>query len=286
MTEPHDDDNTQFKLPLDESDIGPEIPAAVDELRMEKLNTRVTIISVLIPVLIVIVLVIAYLDIKKRVVHSEDTGTSSVQKLSSDLESKYSSLTIRQARIEDDMSRMIQRLDQSDAKMEVKFKQTGDSMSGLKQSLVNKKELNRSEKALNKKIAELTAELEELQTQVAALPQAIDTLSLKMKSYQDAEKGQRDQLDKLETKITALDKDKLEKPALDLALRLETLRIENSLKAELETVGTKLKALEKRVAALSAPSPAAPAPNPAQPQEKPVTDGLKEGSVIEQPLPQ
>ena len=123
------EENGQFKMragdtdePIDES----VIPTTVDELRLEKLNTRVTVISILIPVLIVIVLVIAYLDIKKRVVHTEDTGSINVQKLSQDLESRFSSLSVRQAELEQNLTALVQKSDQAAARMEVKLKKMED----------------------------------------------------------------------------------------------------------------------------------------------------------------
>jgi hypothetical protein len=70
---------SHFKMRMDNGFEDPETPLDVDDMRLEKLNTRVTIISVMIPVLIVIVLVIAYLDIQKRVMHTEDTGSMSIQ---------------------------------------------------------------------------------------------------------------------------------------------------------------------------------------------------------------
>ena len=64
-------------------------------LRLEKLAQRVTIISILLPVLIGIILVISYLDIKSRVSTLQDTGESAVQSLSKNLESRFSSLSVK-----------------------------------------------------------------------------------------------------------------------------------------------------------------------------------------------
>ena len=45
--------------------------ADAENLRIEKLSTRVTLVAVLIPCLLVVVLAIAYLDIKNRVINTQ-----------------------------------------------------------------------------------------------------------------------------------------------------------------------------------------------------------------------
>lgn len=90
-----DKDQGKFKMRLDTDEDEAPVAGQVDELRMEKLSQRVTMISILIPVLIVVILIIAYMDIKQRVLRTEDTGVSGVQNLSKDMESRFSTLSLR-----------------------------------------------------------------------------------------------------------------------------------------------------------------------------------------------
>ena len=112
-----DDEDVKFQMRMDkvrdevEEPEEPVVQTEVHELKLEKINQRVTLISILIPVLIVVVLVITYLDIKKRVVRTEDTGASEFQKLSTDLESRFSSLSLRQAKLEEAMTTMTEQND-------------------------------------------------------------------------------------------------------------------------------------------------------------------------------
>ena len=69
--------------------------------RLEKLSKRITLLSILIPVLIGVVFTFAYLDIKKRIYSMQDTGMGELQRLSRDLESRFSSLSVRFAKYED-----------------------------------------------------------------------------------------------------------------------------------------------------------------------------------------
>jgi hypothetical protein len=53
--------------------------------RIEKISHRVTIISILIPVLLGVVFYITYRDITSRVSQSQDTGAMEIQNLSTQL---------------------------------------------------------------------------------------------------------------------------------------------------------------------------------------------------------
>lgn len=265
-----------FKMPLDDAIEEAPIPAGVNELRLEKINTRVTVISVIIPVLIVIILIFTYLDIKRRMEQTEDTGTMGVQKLSTDLESRFSSLSVRQARLEDETIRMAQNIEKSFVRLEVKLKELTDVMENVKASGASKKELKGKVSEVDNKIVNLAGSIEEVDAQLSTLS---DGLKTDMEQLTQDLTANRTQLQSLEEKITALDKNKIEKPTLELALRLESLRIEQSLQAELETLRADLKNLDQKVRKLSqqtrndvsTPSPIPPPPT--------------EGKIEEQPLP-
>jgi chromosome segregation ATPase len=100
-----------FKLGSQHSEDRLLIAQNLQEMRVEKLSTRVTLISFLIPVFIGIIFTIAYLDIKNRVLQMHDTGISELQKLSSDLESKFSALSIRYAKLEESFSKREEHLE-------------------------------------------------------------------------------------------------------------------------------------------------------------------------------
>ena len=281
-----DHEDGHFRMRSDETIEEAPIAAGVNELRLEKINTRVTIISVIVPVLIVIILVFTYLDIKRRMEKTEDTGTMGVQKLSSDLESRFSSLSVRQARLEDDTVRMMANIEKSFARIEIKIKNLTDSMDSVKKSGASKTELKGKAAEFDKKVGNLSGSIEEVNTQLASLSQ-----SLKSDLDQVAQglTTNSSQLQNLEEKITALDKNKLEKPALDLALRLETLKIQESVQAELDSMQTQIKNLDQKVHKLSqqveknsqppsaSVAPTTPAPSP--PSNPPA------GTIEEQALP-
>ena len=266
------EDNEQFKLrseDLVETAEKSEIPAEINELRLEKISQRVTLISIMIPVLIVIVLVITYLDIKKRVVRTEDTGMIEFQKLSADLESRFSSLSVRQAKLEDDMTRMIAQSDQSAAAVHVRLQKLQETLNQVQQGIKNK---------IDKK--ELDSTRDDLVRQINGLVDASNQASQQMAAITTELKKQMDQLTTnvgateqrmvdVNRLLTELEKNKIDKPAMDLALRLETLKVSSDVKAKLDEMQQTIDALKKQIGRAAQPAAAPPASSTPSTQQAP-----------------
>jgi len=67
-------------------------------LQIEKLSQRVTIISVIIPCIIIAILVFVYLDITEKVVDVDQTQADQMAQVSQDLEVKFNALDVRIAK--------------------------------------------------------------------------------------------------------------------------------------------------------------------------------------------
>jgi DNA repair exonuclease SbcCD ATPase subunit len=255
------EDNDHFKMPLDDEVEEAVIPAEVDELRLEKISTRVTIISILIPVLIVIVLTFAYLDIKKQVVQTEDTGSMGIQHLSKDVESRFSSLSLRQARLEEQLAAYIDRNEQSMARIEIRLKNLDEATKALPKGLVSQKALNESVDGLQHKLANIASGLEDAQGQMGAASDQwhaqMDGFRTEFAKLQEGLKNLRadlaqitPELEKIDTRLSRVEDEKMDKPAMDLALSLEGLRIKQDLKASLDALATKVEKMDKQIGVL------------------------------------
>lgn len=277
-----EEDSGHFKMRLND-DINNDIeetgiPAAVDEMRLEKINTRVTIITIMIPVLIAIVLVIAYLDIKKRVVQTEDEGSMSFQNLSADMESRFSSLSLRQARLEEQLTSLVDRNEKALARIEVKLKKLEETTQALPSDLAAKKDLKAVVADVEKKLnniadgfeesqGRLTTSVEQWRAEVVQLRAALTEADLKLTNVSE--------------KVATLEAEKMDKPAMELALSLEGLKIKQSLKSSIDELSGRLNLLEKEMKSLKsepAMPPSSPAPTPAPSHEAPVQD--KSGTGI------
>jgi DNA repair exonuclease SbcCD ATPase subunit len=269
----HLEDNGQFKLrseDLAETAEKAEIPAEINELRLEKISQRVTLISIMIPVLIVIVLVITYLDIKKRVVRTEDTGMIEFQKLSADLESRFSSLSVRQAKLEDDMTRMIAQSDQSAAAIQVRLQKLQETLTQVQQGIKNKidkKELNSTRDELVRQINGLVDASNQASEQMAAITTELKKQMDQLTANVAATEQRMVDVDRL---LAEIEKNKIDKPAMDLAMQ--------------QTID----ALKKQIGRATQPAPAPPAspkpsaqqaPSTGQPPTKPPSSAIEEQTI-------
>ena len=71
----------------------------LNELKIEKLGNRITIISFILPCLIGAVLLYAYMDINHRVVDAKDSGQSEIQQITQEMESKINAMNVEMARL-------------------------------------------------------------------------------------------------------------------------------------------------------------------------------------------
>ncbi len=263
------EDNGQFKMRLDEEVEETPIASDVDDLRIEKLSHRMTMITILIPVLLVVVLVIAYMDIKKRVIQTEDSGQLTAENLSKDLESRFEKLTIAQRMIEENLARLKDQSDQSVAKVQINLKKLDDRLKGTSRKMVSQKDMKATTAKLDQNVTNVAKSMEELKVQVA---QITESLRPRINELQTALAENKTQMDQLNQSLSAMDQNKIDKAALDLALKLEVLKINRAQKAQIEDLQSQISALERKVKrAVPPPAPpkqVTPPPSPA-PSSKP-----------------
>jgi DNA repair exonuclease SbcCD ATPase subunit len=275
----------KFKMRLDADVDEAPVASQVDELRMEKLSQRVTMISILIPVLIVVVLIIAYMDIKQRVIRTEDTGTSGVQKLSEDMESRFSTLSLRQAKLEELLKRTSDMNNQSLAKIQVNLKKLEDRLKGVGKGLTSKKDLNAKLDPINKKIENMSGAMDESKAGLAKIDQQIQTTLSQMEQTL-SDRGS--QIKQLQEKVNGLDQAKIDKPALDLAMKLEMLKIKQSFIERLDNIETRIKTLEGKIKsqrqAAPAPQKLPAKPVPLAPPKPSAPTTPSSGDIKEQPI--
>lgn len=266
----------KFKMHLDaDVDEAPEA-SQVDELRMEKLSQRVTMISILIPVLVVVVLIIAYMDIKQRVIRTEDTGVSGVQNLSKDMESRFSTLSLRQAKLEELLKNTSDTNNQSLAKIQVNLKKLEDRLKGIGKGLTSKKDLNAKLDPMNKKIENLSGAMDE---RIAGFTEVNQQMQTTLSQIGETLSDRGNQIKQLQEKVNGLDQAKIDKSALDLTMKLEMLKIKQSFITRLDEIEAKIKALETKMKSQSKDAPV-----PQKIPAKPVPTAPGSGQIKEQPI--
>jgi len=268
-----DDEDVKFQMRMGkvnddvEEPEEPVVQTEVHELKLEKINQRVTLISILIPVLIVVVLVITYLDIKKRVVRTEDTGASEFQKLSADLESRFSSLSLRQAKLEEAMTAMTEQNDKNVAAIRTRIDKLQESLKEITRLAADQKELKASRAEMVKQINTVVESSNAAATQTAAITQE---LKKQMDQVSQSLNSSTSQISAVEKKISGIDQNKIDKSTMDLAIKFEVLKVENALKSRIDALQTRINELQNaagRRSSSAAPAPASQtlSPKPAAP---------------------
>jgi chromosome segregation ATPase len=107
----------------------------IKDLRVEKINQRLTIITILLPCLIGVILFIAYRDLSGRVNRSEFSGSKEVQALSEELEEKFKDIATQFTAVQTSLDEKITPIEKTAADLNEKFKKLNNIDESLKQNL-------------------------------------------------------------------------------------------------------------------------------------------------------
>lgn len=295
-----ENENSRFQFSANEDEPETILHDELRELKIEKLAQRVTLLTILIPCMVGIILVIAYLDIKDRVTRSYDTGTIGVQKLSKDLASKFSSLSLEQAKIKDIQANKIPDLEKSAAFLKSRITKLQESMAQMSASSIDQDELARVAKTLADKLADHEREVEsDLEALALTNSQIVDnsqklTNDIGMQSENLAEMDIK--INTIRKEIKMLSESFINKDDLELALKLKEIGYRQSLldktallEKEIQALRKEIKALQKNNSASSAVAPATQPPSPASPKPVPEIETSKPttsepGGIVEQTI--
>ncbi len=213
-----------------------EIREEMLEQRVDKLGTRITLISILLPVLIGVIFTFAYLDIKNRVYTMQDTGVEELRKLSEELESKFSSLSVRFAGLEEDFierEKSLKELEDSFTKKIVPMEEIFLSMENATRSLEKannavKQNLDAVEKKIEKAIAKNAGDIESLREN------AVDKKELdsRIAAFDESAASLRNDVRKVSSQLEQMDENvKNELKSLTEYLAKEKNRLDQSIQA-------------------------------------------------------
>jgi len=262
----------------------------IRDLKVEKLGHRVTLLTVLFPCMILVIGIIAYLDIKDRVTRSQDTGAIGVQKLSKDLASKFSSLSLEQAKINDIHAKKLPQLEKDAAFLRSKLNGLQESMTQMSQSMINRDELGRVVDNLVQNVNDampegITTDVENLKSDLSLLRQVDDKIMADGDQRQATIAAITNSLSEIKTDmasikqdITSLADSAIDKGELELALKLKEIGYRqllldktNQLEQKIQLLGEKLDKLKVKQksrtgATVSQPEPETSTAKPTKPK--------------------
>ncbi len=238
-------ESAKFKIPIDGESPDSQFREEIDGPLVEKLNKRITRISILVLCLAVVIILLGYFGIKKRLAVIDSTGTTGVQALSKNMESRFSSLSIQQAKLEDALAKKIMPLEKATASMQ----------ASLKEALTAIKYIRSARKSDNKKAASSMVSVENT---LASIPKDLERIASKISKVDEKYSKElsvifksvttiKNDLKKFETNIAFLSSEKLDKEALDIAMKTQLTAYMKALNQLTSNLEEKINSVEKMV---------------------------------------
>jgi chromosome segregation ATPase len=230
--------------------------------RVEKLSHRVTIISILIPVLIGVVFYIAYRDITGRVSQSQDTGAMEIQNLSSQLEENFTKLSEKYGDLEVALTQKLADLEKVDKSMKANLKQAEDTVAKINATKADKKEaqdaIAKIDIALNpirQELKTIKSVTTDLQTQNNDLKQQLATLSANLtrlsasteKTLKASAATHSKELNAIQTDLSSLSGRKMDKDALQLELLKARKHFQRDLDVTKSAIDKRLTSILRKI---------------------------------------
>jgi len=244
MTE---NESAKFRI---RSDDHPEAQFQVDnqELKLDKLSRRLTLITILIPCLIGGILFLVYRDIQTRVGKVSDTGTSKVRTLSKDLESRYSSLSVKHAKLQVDFTQKISSLEKTTASLQKNLQEADTAIRYIRAARKSdNQKISNAINAMNKTLGTLAPLPQNLETMASEIKLYDQNLSKELGSFSQSLEAIRNNLIKIQAEIISLASLKMDNKAFDLAMKNQQENHQQALQQTKRDIDKKIASLESKI---------------------------------------
>ena len=275
------------------------------DLRMEKLSHRVTLLTILIPCLIGVILIITYLDIKDLVTVSQTTGSQGMQALSEEVNSKFSQLSLKEAKLEETITQKLSALEKNTAVIQARLRTAQKAIVKTQAVMAPKSQVEQALADINQTLAPLPQKVEAASGYAQSVA---DTLSQKRATLTTSIEALNATTLKIPTELIALSAGKIDEETLDKRMQAERKALQKEWAQSVKKLEKSIKALQQMHApaqtgsasgtssapppkqsapAAKAPPAQNPAPQPAPSTPKPAAQPAPPpppGKIIEQDI--
>jgi len=305
--------SSRFKIRFDETIEKPDaqIQDELEDLRIEKLKKRINLLSTLLLILIGGGALIGYLDIRKRFDKIHGSESVEIQTISKDLESRFSSVSIKQAKLEALLTNKLSDIEKGTLSFRIRLKKIEQVLNSFKSSESDhKKELKNQIVNINHALVPIKAELKKFESGVKGLSGEVKGLAGEVKGLEDRvskkflnlnasyektknEMGRLKELNKVKKDITTLSSVKMDKRMFDLAIRHEEKLSQQKFNLLQKSLSDQLAAIQKKISAIESQlkkiPPEAPKSSPGKKTTSPTKKQIKNpstqpGSIIEKDI--
>jgi hypothetical protein len=229
-------ESKKFEMQMDDEIPEFQVQEDLDDLKVEKLHKRITRISIIIPCLVVIIILAAYFDLKKNLSSVNIKGNTGVQTLSKELESRFSSLSIKEATLEETLGKKIAALENATASLQTATKEATTAIKYIRSARKKDNEDTASAiKEIEKTLASIPKDLEKISSDLKAIDK---TSSAKLVIFSQFMDNSKNDLLTIRSDISSLKSSKADRTNLkdqqkvyQLALRQLTTNLEDRIKS-------------------------------------------------------
>jgi len=229
-------ESKKFEMPMDDEIPEFQVQEDLDDQKVEKLHKRITRISIIIPCLVLIIILAAYFDLKKNLSSVNTIGNMGVQTLSKELESRFSSLSIKEANLEETLDKRIAAIEKTTASLQKATKEATTAIRYIRSA--RKKDNENTDSAIKKideTLAAIPKDLEKISSDLKAMDK---TSSAKLVIFSQFMDSTKNDLSTIRSEISSLKSSKADRNDLkdqqkvyQLALRQLTTSLEDRIKS-------------------------------------------------------
>jgi len=262
----------EFKFSADDQDPESFYREEIKDLRVEKLNQRITLFSILLPILIGVAIFFAYRDLTSRVSRTQDTGSVEAQRISRELEEfskKFNeklitfstTLSSQDKDFNTTVSGKLAAVNKNVDVLNKNLKSLNENLTQTRKTVKNLAGSKADKKSQTTAIAKVNANLESLKKELKSLTKLrseITTVSAEIKILEGklsqelaevattAAKSQKN-YSQLQTSVTALAGEKIDRDTFDLEVFKLKKNYQNRLVQEITAVNQKLDTIQKTI---------------------------------------
>jgi chromosome segregation ATPase len=268
----------EFKINIDAVHSDSFIREEKKDIRIEKLNQKITIISIIFPCIIVILLLVIYFDIKNKITGVHDSGSMEVKNLSKDIDKKTAELSSHYSKFEESFE-----------------KKTSALKTEFQNSVKDVKEVKAEKTEVANSIAEINGQLSAVKNDLLAFSNRVKSmetgLSQKLTDMTKSLGKIENDLAKLHSDIAGIYSSKADKKYIEDYMRNEQKRYQNELNRlagdvedKIDSIRRQLSEVEKKMVKMTLP--AAQQPKTENTGKPAVSKGAasQTGKIVEQDL--
>lgn len=226
---------------------------------------RMAIFSIVTLLIVGVTVVFVYMDIKKRFAGLQLTGTTGVENLTKNLDSKFSSLSIQQAKFEETLSKLdrslskqVSNVEKRISGVENKVKRTETLARAIDKSKLGRNELKTALSRIDKTVApiqkmlkNLTADMDSLDKNLTEeLARIEKNVTEKLTTFSGTAEQSKDQFQEFKANLTALSQNMVSQKNSDLTLKTEQKIYRENLNKSTRILGNKIDSIQKQLKAL------------------------------------